>query len=203
MTIFTIEEVEKFLGYSLKKVGVNQYQGPCPYCRQEGGDTKGDNLSFNPNRGIFCGVTPDNEHGKRLAQEIIKTRYEGKETYKKVSELSYSEKDIERYNSNLFNNKKMLELVKEATGLSEEVIKECKIGFSKESKVFVLPMIAIDDTITGLEIRVPENHKGKFKFICKTLRMLKNVYLKSIPLKKSKKQLFVQDIKTDMQFTNI
>lgn len=175
MTIFTIEEVEKFLGYSLKKVGVNQYQGPCPYCRQEGGDTKGDNLSFNPNRGIFCGVTPDNEHGKRLAQEIIKTRYEGKETYKKVSELSYSEKDIERYNSNLFNNKKMLELVKEATGLSEEVIKECKIGFSKESKVFVLPMIAIDDTITGLEIRVPENHKGKFKFICKTKDYAKDV----------------------------
>ena len=175
MTKPTLEEVEKFLGYSLKKVGVNQYQGPCPYCRQEGGDTKGDNLNFNPNRGIFCGITPDNEHGKRLAQEIIKTRYEGKETYKKVSELSYGEKDIERYSSNLFNNKKMLELVKEATGLSEEVIKECKIGFSKESKVFVLPMIAIDDTITGLEIRVPENHKGKFKFLCKTKGYTENI----------------------------
>lgn len=175
MTKPTLEEVEKFLGYSLKKVGVKQYQGPCPYCRQEGGDTKGDNLNFNPNRGIFCGITPDNEHGKRLAQEIIKTRYEGKETYKKVSELSYGEKDIERYSSNLFNNKKMLELVKEATGLSEEVIKECKIGFSKESKVFVLTMIAIDDTITGLEIRVPENHKGKFKFLCKTKGYTENI----------------------------
>lgn len=100
----------------------------------------------------------------------------------------------------------MLELVKEATGLSEEVIKECKIGFSKESKVFVLPMIAIDDTITGLEIRVPENHKGKFKFCVKQKviqKILKNVYLKSIPLKKQRKQLFVQDIKTDMQFTSI
>ena len=30
MTKPTLEEVEKFLGYSLKKVGVNQYQGPCP-----------------------------------------------------------------------------------------------------------------------------------------------------------------------------
>lgn len=171
----TLNDVEKFLGYSLKKAGVNQYQGPCPYCRQEGGDTKGDNLNFNPNRGIFCGVTPDNEHGKHLAKEILRAKYEGKETYKKVSELSYSEKDIERYSSNLFNNKKMLELVKESTGLSEEVIKECKIGFSKEGKVFVLPMIAIDDTITGLEIRIPENHKGKFKFLCKTKGYTENI----------------------------
>lgn len=171
----TLNDVEKFLGYSLKKVGVNQYHGPCPYCRQEGGDTKGDNLNFNPNKGLFCGVTPDNEHGKRLAKEILRAKYEGKETYKKVSELSYSEKDIEKYSSNLFNNKKMLELVKEATGLSKEVIKECKIGFSKESKVFVLPMVAIDDTITGLEIRIPENHKGKFKFLCKTKGYTENI----------------------------
>lgn len=171
----TLNDVEKFLGYSLKKVGVNQYHGPCPYCRQEGGDTKGDNLNFNPNKGIFCGVTPDNEHGKRLAKEILKARYEGKETYKKVSELSYSEKDIEKYSSNLFNDKKMLELVKESTGLTEETIKECKIGFSKESKAFVLPMIALDDTVTGLEIRVPENHKGKFKFICKTKGYAKDI----------------------------
>ena len=180
MTIYTngkvtIDEVEQFLGYSLKKVGVNQYQGSCPYCRQEGGDTKGDNLNFNPNKGIFCGTTSDNAHGKRLAREIIKARYEGKVTYKKVSELSFSEIDIERYSSNLFNNKKMLELVKETTGLSEETIKECKIGFSKENKVFVLPMIALDGTATGLEIRVPENHKGKFKFICKTKGYAKDI----------------------------
>lgn len=93
---FTINEVEGFLGYSLKKVGVNQYRGQCPYCRQEGHDTSEDNLHFNPNKGIYCGTTPDNEHGKRLAREIIKARYEGKATYKKVSELSFSEKDIER-----------------------------------------------------------------------------------------------------------
>ena len=172
---FTINEVEDFLGYPLKKVGVNQYQGPCPYCRQEGGDTKGDNLNFNPNEGIFCGTTPDNEHGKRLAREIIKARYEGKATYKKVSELSFSEKDIERYSSNLFNDKQMLKLVKESTGLSVETIKECKIGFSNENKVFVLPMITLDGTVTGLEIRVPENHKGKFKFICKTKGYAKDI----------------------------
>ncbi len=29
-------------------------------------------------------------------------------------------------------------------------------------------MIALDDTVTGFEIRTPENHKGKFKFISKT-----------------------------------
>ena len=34
---FTIDEVEKFLGYSLKKVGVGQYRGLCPYCHEEGG----------------------------------------------------------------------------------------------------------------------------------------------------------------------
>ena len=88
----TLNDVENFLGYPLKKVGVNQYQGQCPYCRQEGGDTSEDNLHFNPNKGIYCGTTPDNEHGKRLAREIIKARYEGKETYKKVSDLVLAKK---------------------------------------------------------------------------------------------------------------
>ena len=30
---FTIDEVEMVNGYSLKKTGSNQYQGPCRYCR--------------------------------------------------------------------------------------------------------------------------------------------------------------------------
>lgn len=71
---FTIEEVERANGYPLKKTGINQYQGPCRYCREEGGDTKGDNLHFNPMKGFFCGVGVDNEHGKRLAQEIVDSR---------------------------------------------------------------------------------------------------------------------------------
>ena len=71
---FTIEEVEGANGYPLKKTGINQYQGPCRYCREEGGDTKGDNLHFNPMKGFFCGVGVDNEHGKRLAQEIVDSR---------------------------------------------------------------------------------------------------------------------------------
>lgn len=32
----------------------------------------------------------------------------------------------------------------------------------------MLPMTALDGTITGYEIRVPENNKGKFKFLTKT-----------------------------------
>ena len=71
---FTIEEVERVNGYPLKKTGPNQYQGPCKYCRTAGGDTKGDNLHFNPTKGLFCGVGVDNEHGKRLAQEIVDSR---------------------------------------------------------------------------------------------------------------------------------
>ena len=69
---FTIENVEKHLGYPLKKTGHNQYQGTCPYCQEEGHDTSGDNLHFNPNKGFFCGACIDNEHGKKLAQEIVK-----------------------------------------------------------------------------------------------------------------------------------
>jgi len=38
---FTIEEVERNNGYPLKKIGTNQYQGPCGYCRAEGRDKKG------------------------------------------------------------------------------------------------------------------------------------------------------------------
>ena len=68
---FTIEEVERNNGYPLKKTGPNQYQGPCGYCRKEGRDTKGDNLHFNPTKGFFCGACVDNEHGKRLAQDIV------------------------------------------------------------------------------------------------------------------------------------
>lgn len=172
---FTINEVQDFLGYSLKKVGVNQYQGPCPYCRQEGGDSKGDNLNFNPEKTFFCGACINNEHGKKLAQEIIKSRYKGKATYKKLSEIGYSKENIEKYNSNLLKNKKMLELVMNETGLSEDIIKECKIGFVEENQMFTLPMIALDDSITGLEFRVAENHKGKFKFVCKTKGYAENI----------------------------
>lgn len=67
---FTIDEVERANGDPLKKTGINQYQGPCGYCRAEGGDKKDDNLHFNPTKGFFCGVCIDNEHGKRLTQEI-------------------------------------------------------------------------------------------------------------------------------------
>lgn len=165
---FTIEEVERNNGYPLKKTGPNQYQGPCGYCRAEGGDKKGDNLHFNPTKGFFCGACVDNEHGKRLAQEIADSKKIKKQIYKKVTELGYTEKDIEKYQKELFSNKEMLNLVKEKTGLSEEVIREVKIGYSKDSNVFTLPMIALDDSIVGLEFRTPENEKGKFKFICKT-----------------------------------
>lgn len=172
---FTINEVENFLGYSLKKVGVNQYQGPCPYCRQEGGDNSGDNLNFNPVEGIFCGACVDNEHAKKLAKEIAKSRYKSSNIYKKVSEIGYSKENIEKYSSNLLKNKKMLELVMNETGLSEEVIKECKIGYVEENKMFTFPMIALDDSITGLEFRAVENHKGKFKFECKSKGFAENI----------------------------
>ena len=165
---FTIDEVERVNGYPLKKTGTNQYQGPCGPCREEGGDKKGDNLHFNPQKGIFCGACIDNGHGKRLAQEIADSKKVKKQTYKKLTDLGYTEKDIEKYQKELFSNKEMLNLVKGKTGLSEDVIREVKIGYSKDSNVFTLPMIALDDSIVGLEFRVPKNEKGEFKFLCKT-----------------------------------
>lgn len=165
---FEISEVEKYLGYELKKVGINQYQGECPYCVEEGHDRHGDNLNFNPDKGFFCGACTNNEHGKKLAQEIIKSKNSNKVIFKKVSKTKYDTGSTEKYSSNLLNNNKMLELVKENTGLTEETIKECKIGYDAENDVFLIPMIALDNTVTGYEIRTPENHKGKFKFISKT-----------------------------------
>ena len=41
--------------------------------------------------------------------------------------------------------------------------------------MFTLPMIALDDSITGLEFRIAENHKGKFKFVCKTKGYAENI----------------------------
>lgn len=165
---FEISEVEKYLGYELKKVGINQYQGECPYCVEEGHDRHGDNLNFNPDKGFFCGACTNNEHGKKLAQEIIKSKNSNKVIFKKLSKTKYDTGSTEKYSSNLLNNNKMLELVKENTGLTEETIKECKIGYDVENDVFLIPMIALDNTVTGYEIRTPENHKGKFKFISKT-----------------------------------
>ena len=165
---FEISEVEKYLGYELKKVGINQYQGECPYCVEEGHDRHGDNLNFNPDKGFFCGACTNNEHGKKLAQEIIKSKNSNKVIFKKLSKTKYDTGSTEKYSSNLLNNNKMLELVKENTGLTEETIKECKIGYDVENDVFLIPMIALDNTVTGYEIRTPKNHKGKFKFISKT-----------------------------------
>lgn len=166
-TNFTIEEVERFSGNSFKKSGAD-YQGPCIYCRQEGGDTHGDNMHFNPKKGFFCGACINNEHGKRLAQEIIKARTQDKKLNKQIRKAKYDTNNIEKYSSNLLKNKEMLELIKENVGLSEDTIKECQIGYDKENNVFLLPMIALDESITGFEIRVPENNKGKFKFLSKT-----------------------------------
>ena len=165
---FTIENVEKHLGYPLKKTGHNQYQGTCPYCQEEGHDTSGDNLHFNPNKGFFCGACIDNEHGKKLAQEIVKINKENYKTYQNTSVLGYSANDVEQYQKELFSDKQMLDLLIDTTNLTEEVIKEVKIGFSHKCNVFTLPMISLDGTITGLEFRTPENQKGKFKFLCKT-----------------------------------
>lgn len=172
---FILDEVEKFLGYTLKKTGRGEYRGACPYCRQEGHDNTGDNLNFSETQGFFCGACTNNEHGKRIAREIAASRNQNKVIYKKVSELTYSKNDLEKYNLQLFQNKEMLELVKNETGLSENVIKECKIGYCEQNKVFVLPMIALDNSITGLEIRIPENNKGKFKFLCKTKGYAENI----------------------------
>ena len=165
---FEIQEVESFLGFELKKVGINQYQGKCPYCAEEGHDRHGDNLNFNPDKGFFCGACANNEHGKKLAQEIIKSKNSNKAIFKKLSKTKYDTDSTKKYSSNLLNNNKMLELVKENTGLTNETIKECKIGYDVENDVFLIPMIALDNTVTGYEIRTPENEKGKFKFICKT-----------------------------------
>lgn len=165
---FEISEVEKHLGYGLKKKGTNQYQGKCPYCSAEGHDRHEDNLHFSPDKGFFCGACVNNEHGKKLAQAIIKERKQNQKLYKKFSSTKYDTNSVDKYSSNLFKNKEMLELVKENTGLTEETIKECKIGYDSENNVFLLPMVALDNTITGYEIRVPENNKGKFKFLSKT-----------------------------------
>ena len=35
-------------------------------------------------------------------------------------------------------------------------------------------MIALDDSIVGLEFRVPKNEKGEFKFLCKTKGFAQN-----------------------------
>ena len=165
---FTIEEVERANGYPLKKTGPNQYQGPCGYCRKEGRDTKGDNLHFNPTKGFFCGACIDNEHGKRLAQEIVDSKKVKKEIYQKVNNAKYDKKSFKNYNADLLKNKDRLKLVKENIGITDETIKECSIGYDKENDVYMLPMTALDGIITGYEIRVPENNKGKFKFLTKT-----------------------------------
>ena len=165
---FEIQNVERHLGYGLKKIGTNQYQGKCPYCSAEGHDNHEDNLHFNPNKGFFCGACIDNEHGKRLAQEIVVSRKETFELRKKASELEVSEETVKKCSSDLFKNKEMLELLKIETGLSEEVIKECKLGFHTKKELFILPMYALNNSLVGFELRSPENHKGKFKFISKT-----------------------------------
>ncbi len=73
-TNFTIEEVERFSGESFKKSGAD-YQGPCIYCGQEGGDTHGDNMHFNPKKGFSVVLalimnTENDSHKKSLKQEL-------------------------------------------------------------------------------------------------------------------------------------
>lgn len=165
---FEIQEVERHLGYSLKRTGTNQYQGKCLFCASEGHDSHEDNLPFNPDKGFFCGACINNEHGKKLAQAIIDSRKKSSEFIRRASELEVTEETVKKCSSDLFKNKEMLELLKSETALNEYIIKECKLGFHNKKKLFTLPMYALDNSLTGFELRIPENHKGKFKFISKT-----------------------------------
>lgn len=163
----TVEEVLA-IAPELKGKG-NQYNGACPYCRAEGGDTKGDNLNYNPNRGAYCGASTDNVHGKQLYKDIYARRREKQEAYQKSSKISYKDEDVRKYSQELMNNNDMLNLVVTTTGLTKKTIKDCKIGYIKEHEVFTLPMYDIDGSIVGLEFRKPENSKGKvFGFAFKT-----------------------------------
>lgn len=155
----TIDEVLA-VAPGLKGKG-NQYSGPCPYCRAEGGDTKGDNLSYNPTEGARCWASAGNEHGKQLFKEIYARRRTKQEVYKNSSKISYKDEDVRKYSKELIDNSDMLNLVMEATGLTKKTIKACKIGYSKEHQLFTLPMYDIDGNITGLEFRKPKNEQGK------------------------------------------
>ncbi len=163
----TIDEVLA-IAPELKGRG-NQYQGACPYCQAEGGDTKGDNLHFNPNEGAFCGACIDNAHGRQLYKDIYTNRRARQEIYKNSSKLSYKDEDVRIYSQELMNNPDMLKLVMDATGLTKDTIRTCKIGYVKEHQLFTLPMCDIYGCITGLELRKPKNEQGKkFAFAFKT-----------------------------------
>lgn len=146
-----------------------QYKGPCPYCRDKGGDTTGDNLNFHVDRGAFCGACDNNSHASLFFKDIFKRRREKQESYKKFSKIRYKDEDVRKYSSDLLNNPEMLQLVIDTTGLDKATIKECKIGYVKDKDIFTLPMYDLNGEIVGLEFRKPINETGKkFAFAYKT-----------------------------------
>ena len=103
-----------------------------------------------------------------------------------MNNTRYDKKNFKNHNADLLKNKDRLEFVKENIDIIDETVKECCIGCNKENDVYMLPMTALDETITCCEIQVPENNKGKFKFLSEyadILSLIRTLHIPKVVLK--------------------
>ena len=165
MLDITLEQIEYALGAKGKKIS-NEYLFPCPVCRQAGQDRKGNNLSFNPAKGLLvcfsCGqghqvLKMINNKTKTWVgspssnistQPVRANKWEHKDNKSKYAEYQYLA------NRELLNDKKLLSYLLENRKIGEEIIEFSGLGYDPTENKWVIPIYSIKyNTLVGFKYR--------------------------------------------------
>ena len=165
----TLEQVINVCGNYNNKNGYN-YNFACPICREEGHDSKGDNLVYNAKQGIIkCFF--NNEHTFDILDRINNTKG-SVHSQPIVQKLHKPSKQIweerqEQYveymhltQKKLLDNKDLLVYIYNKRGLRKEILDIYGVGFDDTENCFTIPIFSLKhQMITDFELRLKGNKK--------------------------------------------
>lgn len=171
-----LENIIKVLGQPLKQQG-SEYIWQCPICAQSGGDSKKDNLKFNESKSVLKRFADDN-HSKMIISDMNKQLSEPR----KVSDADRLRYRINKCNEFLLNQPKHLEYILNKRGITEDTIRDFKIGYCDQSKRWLLPAFDLNGKPFGAEERIFERKqitkmKGTVSDLCLINDAMTNVFI--------------------------
>ncbi|MGM9544525.1 MAG: toprim domain-containing protein [Romboutsia timonensis] len=156
----TLEQIMSVCGNYTIKNGYN-YNFPCPCCRQEGHDSKGDNLVYNSTKGIIkCFF--DDSHTLQVLDLINKnSEHKNYKVTNKTKEIPIWERNQDKYieylglaQNVLLNRPDLLDFIYNKRGLRKETLDLCGVGFDDTENCFVIPIISLKvNKIVDFELR--------------------------------------------------
>ena len=165
----------KYLGEPIKIRGHEHYW-QCPLCRDNGCDTKKDNLQFNDKKNIlYCFANPN--HSRYILQDIYKrenslnksasnlinytTNFDLQNTKKENNEIILSPEKLELFKANMIRwNKWLLEdelclkTIEMDRGINKDTISEVMMGYDASIGRLALPTVKYNTTLDKNEVEI-------------------------------------------------